>query len=100
MFSFFFFYLWLDEFQQDDVLITPLQLPADMSLLVATDGVEPAPSSLSLTWPTGATTPWAGSLIVGGSILLLGGIVLYILGVRHARRSRGPRRKGLPLPVT
>ena len=92
--------LWLDEFQQDDVLITPLQLPADMSLLVATDGVEPAPSSLSLTWPTGATTPWAGSLIVGGSILLLGGIVLYILGVRHARRSRGPRRKGLPLPVT
>ncbi|MBZ6371812.1 MAG: glycosyl transferase, partial [Microbacterium hominis] len=92
--------LWLDEFQQDDVLITPLQLPADMSLLVATDGVEPAPSSLSLTWPTGATTPWAGPLIVGGSILLLGGIVLYILGVRHARRSRGPRRKGLPLPVT
>ena len=92
--------LWLDEFQQDDVLITPLQLPADMSLLVATDGVEPAPGSLSLTWPTGATTPWAGSLIVGGSILLLGGIVLYILGVRHARRSRGPRRKGLPLPVT
>lgn len=92
--------LWLDEFQQDDVLITPLQLPADMSLLVATDGVAPAPSSLSLTWPTGATTPWAGPLIVGGSILLLGGIVLYILGVRHARRSRGPRRKGLPLPVT
>ena len=36
--------LWLDEFQQDDVLITPLQLPADMSLLVATDGVAPAPS--------------------------------------------------------
>lgn len=92
--------LWLDEFQQDDVLITPLQLPADMSLLVATDGVKPAPSSLTLSWPTGATTPWAGPLIVLGSIFLLVGIIVYVLGVRHARRSRGPRRKGLPMPVT
>ncbi len=92
--------LWLDEFQQDDLLVTPLQLPADMSLLVATDGIKPAPSSMTVTWPTGATTPWAGPLIVGGSILLLIGLVLYVLGVRHARRSRGPRRKGLPMPVT
>ncbi|MCC9055062.1 glycosyl transferase [Microbacterium sp. F2E] len=92
--------LWLDEFQQKDVLITPLQLPADMSLLVATDGVEPAPRSLSLTWPVRSSTPWAGPLIVGGSILLVVGLVLYVLGVRHARRSRGPRRKGVPLPVT
>ncbi len=92
--------LWLDEFQQDDLLVNPLQLPADMSLLVATDGIKPAPSSMTVTWPTGATTPWAGPLIVGGSILLLIGLVLYVLGVRHARRSRGPRRKGLPMPVT
>lgn len=92
--------LWLDEFQQEDVLITPLQLPADMSLLVASDGVEPAPHSLSLTWPVRSSTPWAGPLIVGGSILLVVGLVLYILGVRHARRSRGPRRKGVPLAVT
>jgi len=28
------------------------------------------------------------------------GVFLYILGIRHARRKRGPRRKGLPLPVT
>ncbi|MFT3799278.1 glycosyl transferase [Microbacterium sp.] len=92
--------LWLDEFQQDDVLITPLQLPEDMSLLVATDGVAPAPHNVSVTWPTGATTPWAGPLIVGGCLMLLAGLVLYFLGVRHARRARGPRRKGLPLPAT
>ena len=24
------------------------------------------------------------------------GVLLYVLGIRHARRSRGPRRKGLP----
>lgn len=92
--------LWLDEFSQDDVLIQTLQLPADMSVLVARDGTSPAPATLSVTWPTGVTTPWAGPLIVGGSIMLAVGIVLYVLGVRHARRSRGPRRKGLPMLET
>jgi hypothetical protein len=92
--------LWLDEFQQSDVLIAPLQLPADMSVLVATDGVEPAPTEVTIAWPLGNGTPWAGPLIVGGGIVMAAGIFLYILGIRHARRSRGPRRKGLPLPVT
>jgi hypothetical protein len=91
--------LWLDEFQQDDVLITPLQLPADMSLLVATDGVKPAPSSLTLSWPTGATT-------LGGAAHRAG---QHLPAGRHHRvRPRrapcapiaGPRRKGLPMPVT
>ncbi|WP_292832625.1 glycosyl transferase [Microbacterium sp.] len=92
--------LWLEQFQQDNVLDTRLQLPEDMSVLVASDGTRAAPGDLTLSWPTGATTPWAGPLIVGGSLLLVAGLVLYYLGVRHARRSRGPRRKGLPVPVT
>ncbi|SFS06334.1 hypothetical protein SAMN04487846_2094 [Microbacterium sp. cf046] len=92
--------LWLDEFQQEDLLIAPLQLPAEMSVLVATDGTEPAPTDVSVSWPTVSATPWAGPLIVFGGILMAIGVFLYILGIRHARRSRGPRRKGLPLPVT
>lgn len=92
--------LWIDEFQQEDVLITPLKLPADMSVVVASDGVAAAPTDISITWPTGVTTPWAGPLILGGGIMLAIGIVLYILGVRHARRSRGPRRKGIPMAHT
>ena len=92
--------LWLDEFQQDDVLIAPLQLPADMSVLIAADGTAPAPSSISVSWPIGNATPWAGPLIVGGAILMAVGVFLYVLGIRHVRRSKGPRRKGLPLPVT
>ncbi|TDN92717.1 glycosyl transferase [Microbacterium sp. BK668] len=92
--------LWLDEFQQDDLLVAPLQLPDTMSVLVASDGSAPAPGELSVSWPIQNSTPWAGPLIVGGSILMALGILLYILGIRHVRRSRGPRRKGLPLPVT
>ncbi len=92
--------LWLDEFQQTDILIAPLQVPAEMSVLVATDGVEPAPADVSISWPIGNGTPWAGPLIVAGGILMAIGVFLYILGIRHARRARGPRRKGLPLPMT
>ena len=92
--------LWLDEYQQTSSLSTTLQLPADMSVLVASDGIAPAPSNITVTWPIDNATPWAGPLIAGGAIALLAGIVLYILGIRHVRRSRRPRRKGLPLPVT
>ncbi|MAP63553.1 MAG: glycosyl transferase [Microbacterium sp.] len=92
--------LWLDEYQQTDLLIAPLQLPAEMSVLVAADGTEPAPTDLSVSWPIENSTPWAGPLIVGGAILMAVGLFLYVLGIRHVRRSRGPRRKGLPLPAT
>lgn len=92
--------LWLDEFQQEDLLIAPLQLPEDMSVLVATDGTADAPSDVSVSWSIASATPWAGPLIVTGGILMAIGVFLYILGIRHARRSRGPRRKGLPLAAT
>ncbi|MDR7112081.1 hypothetical protein J2X03_001958 [Microbacterium trichothecenolyticum] len=92
--------LWLDEYQQTDLLIAPLQLPEDMSVLVAADGTAPAPGTVTVSWPLQTSTPWAGPLIVGGGILMAVGVFLYILGIRHARRKRGPRRKGLPLPVT
>ncbi|MFT4136910.1 glycosyl transferase [Microbacterium sp.] len=92
--------LWLDEFQDEDVLVAPLQLPAEMSVLVASDGTLPAPSKLLVSWPTGAATPWAGPLIAGGAVLMAVGIVLYLFALRGARRARGPRRKGLPLAET
>lgn len=92
--------LWLDEFQQSDILIAPLQLPSGMSVLVASDGTAPAPANVSVSWPIPNSTPWAGPLIVAGGIVLAVGVFLYFLGIRHARRSRGPRRKGLPLPAT
>ena len=92
--------LWLDEYQQTDLLIAPLELSEGMSVLVAADGTAPAPAKVTVTWPLQSSTPWAGPLIVGGGILMAVGVFLYILGIRHARRARGPRRKGLPLPVT
>lgn len=92
--------LWLDEFTDEGTLRTQVQLPETMSVLLASDGRAPAPKTMELQWPLDNSTPWAGPLIVAGSILMVVGVFLYLLGIRHARRSRGPRRKGIPQPPT
>jgi hypothetical protein len=92
--------LWLEEYTGEQSLRTRLQLPEDVSLLIASDGKAPAPSEISIVWPISNATPWAGPLVVAGGLMLLLGVILYILGVRHVRRSRGPRRKGPVLPPT
>ncbi|WP_309067975.1 glycosyl transferase [Microbacterium sp.] len=92
--------LWLEEFTGEGSLETRLQLADGVSVLLASDGAEPAPAEISITWPISNATPWAGPLIVLGGLVLLLGVILWILGVRHVRRSRGPRRKGTVLPPT
>ena len=93
--------LWLGEYTDPVAVSATMQIPEGMSLLIASDGTAPAPSTITVTWPVVNRTPWAGPLIVAGSILLVIGIVLYILAIRQSRRSRGPRRKAPPpLPDT
>lgn len=91
--------LWLEESSEKGTVITSMNVPDDMSLIIATNGTDPAPQNITITWPVDNSTPWAGPLIALGLLLLLLGIVLYLLGIRHMRRARGPRRKGnAPLP--
>ncbi|GAB3616848.1 hypothetical protein GCM10027416_14050 [Okibacterium endophyticum] len=87
--------LWLAEQSEERALITTVSLPEDMSVIIASDGVAPAPEDIELSWPLNNSTPWAGPLIALGFLLLVVGIVLYFLGLRHMRRSRGPRRKSI-----
>ncbi|MFF2369570.1 hypothetical protein [Agromyces sp. NPDC058110] len=84
--------LWLDELSGERTVTTTIDVPADIAVLIASDGTNPAPSRLSLTWPLDNATPWAGPLLLGGGVLFLIGIVLVISGFVHHRRSRGPRR--------
>ncbi|MDF2559943.1 MAG: hypothetical protein K0R99_1389 [Microbacterium sp.] len=94
--------LWLDSFEKENTLVADnMQLPEGTSMLVAYDGTEDAPDDIVVSWPLDTSTPLAGPLMVAGGIVLLIGLVLYVLGIRHQRRGRGPRRKGPgPLPAT
>lgn len=93
--------LWLDSFSDQDSLVAKLQLTEGTSVLVAKDGVEPAPGDILVSWALDTRTPLAGPLMVAGGVMLLVGLVLYGLAIRHQRRGRGPRRKGPgPMPET
>ncbi|GAB3599475.1 glycosyl transferase [Microbacterium tumbae] len=93
--------LWLASFSEQDQIITDTQLPEGTSFLVARDGAQDAPEDIVVSWPLDNSTPLAGPLVAAGIAVLAVGIVLYILAIRHQRRGRGPRRKGVgPLPVT
>ena len=93
--------LWLDSFSESDQLITDMQLPEGMSVLIAKDGTADAPDDIVISWPLDNSTPFVGPLISAGAAMLLLGVIMYVLAIRHQRRGRGPRRKGLgPLPPT
>ncbi|MGM7665656.1 glycosyl transferase [Microbacterium sp. A93] len=93
--------LWLDSFSEPDQLITDMQLPEGMSVLIAKDGTADAPEDIVVSWPLDTSTPLVGPLIAVGAAVLLFGLVMYVLAIGHQRRGRGPRRKGPgPLPPT
>ena len=86
--------LWLEEFTGADASITKMNVPDTVSVIIASDGTKPAPNTVGINWPLDSRTPFAGPLIVGGMVFALFGIVMYVLAIRHLRRSRGPRRGG------
>jgi hypothetical protein len=88
--------LWLEETSAERSLSWTVNVPDDISILLASDGTAPAPDRVSISWPVTHLTPWAGPLIIGGGVLLLIGLGLYIWGLVHMRRTRGPRRKAPP----
>ncbi|GAA1832433.1 hypothetical protein [Agromyces salentinus] len=88
--------LWLDEISGERSVTTTIDVPEDIAVLIASDGTNPAPSTVALTWPLDNATPWAGPLLAGGGVLFLVGFALVISGFVHHRRSRGPRRNQGP----
>jgi hypothetical protein len=58
----------------------------DWSLLLATDGTKPAPSSITMTFPNDTSTPWAIPLMVLGGLLILAGAALLVLKPKSGTR--------------
>ncbi len=90
--------LWLEEFTSTDAMYRTVNLPAGYSVIIASDGTQPAPTNIKLSWPIANATPWVGPLLVAGIVFLLAGLVLLVLGLLHMRRSQRPRRKPPALP--
>ncbi|WP_026818038.1 hypothetical protein [Arthrobacter castelli] len=62
--------------------------PGQWAILLATDGTKPAPTTVSVTVPNTAATPWAIPLIVIGALLTVLGLALLFGPTRGNRRGR------------
>ncbi|MCU1477658.1 MAG: hypothetical protein JWQ64_2351 [Subtercola sp.] len=90
--------LWLEEYTADSSMTRTFSLPAGYSLIVADDGTAPAPTTVSISWPLDDSTPLAVPLLLTGAFFLIVGLILLLLGLRHMKKSQGPRRKQPSLP--
>lgn len=90
--------LWIQEFAGEGTLVRKINVPSDVSVIIASDGTEAAPAEISVTWPLDNSTPWSNPLIIGGIAALLAGLVVMIWALVHARRRHGPRRKTPKMP--
>ncbi len=92
--------LWLDDYVKNKTLTLTVNVPDSISMIIASDGVKPAPADIGLSWPIDNSTPWAGPLMVGGAIVLLIGLGFLLWAIHHMRSFRGPRRKMPKVPKT
>ena len=90
--------LWQADYTQSKELGFTINVPEDVSVIIVSDGIKPAPATVSVTWLLDNSTPFAGPLVVAGAIVLLLGLGFLLWAVNHVRRSRGPRRKQPKLP--
>jgi hypothetical protein len=90
--------LWVQEFDGSDELIRKINAPQDISLIIMSNGVDPAPNQLTFSWPLDNTAPLSGPLIIAGIISMLAGLAAFLWALVHARQRRGPRRKQPRLP--
>ncbi|WP_423918055.1 hypothetical protein ACPEEZ_09660 [Frigoribacterium sp. 2-23] len=86
--------LWYEQYSGAGLTFS-LDAPDDVSLIVVSKAgaSASAPTTLRVTWPLSTSTPMAGPLIVGGVVVLLIGVLLYLWAIAHHRRTRGPRRR-------
>ncbi|MDH6422849.1 hypothetical protein [Aurantimicrobium minutum] len=91
--------LWLGEKAGKSTATLATFLDKDMSAIIAADGKTNAPGNVTISWPLPSRIPFATGFIIGGGILALIGLILYLWALRHDRNSQGPRRRGrLPKP--
>jgi hypothetical protein len=83
--------LWVSTENASGELEYTWSAPADgdWSLLLASDGTKPAPSSISMTFPNDTSTPWAVPLMVLGGLLMIASAALLVLKPKGGTPGQG-----------
>jgi hypothetical protein len=85
--------LWITESLGQDSAVLQIPEGSSLAVLVATDGFEPAPTRVRITWPIAQSTVISDTFLAVGFGLLMVAIALNLLALRRMIINRGPRRK-------
>lgn len=85
--------LWFQEYSEDGEVTVSVSVPEDVSILIMSDGVLPAPPNITVSWPLVTETLWTVALIAIGVGAMIAGFVLVFINYILWRRNRGPKRK-------
>ena len=90
--------LWFTEYQESGSVSFSIAAPEDVTVLIMSDGVLPAPQEISISWPVTNEAPWILALIVVGLITMVAGFIAVIAAWVNWRRSKGPKRRKTKRP--
>ena len=85
--------LWISEVSGDSLVQLVVPEGQELSVLVASDGLTPAPDRVKVSWPTENSTTVSDIFLSVGLGLLVIAIFFNILALGKMIRNRGPRRK-------
>ncbi len=85
--------LWRTEVTADTKSQLQVALAEEGAVLVASDGIRPAPTSLEIIWPIAHDLTWSNVALIAGGVLLVAAFIMNFLAYQHLRKSRGPRRR-------
>lgn len=80
--------LWTEVSEGEGELKIDTVVAPGYSMLIASDGENPAPANVAITWPFGGYAPMSGPLIVAGSVMLLVALLLLLWALAARRRQR------------
>jgi hypothetical protein len=86
--------LWIGERVGTSNVSLPMNAGENMSVIIASDGVESAPSEVRLSWPIPSQSPFSTWFIVAGGIGLLVGLLLLMWALTKMKNQNGPKRRG------
>jgi hypothetical protein len=85
--------LWISEFSAESSGQLVVPEGQDLSVLVASDGLTPAPERVRVSWPTENSTTVSDIFLGVGLGFLILAIFFNVLALGKMIRNRGPRRK-------
>jgi hypothetical protein len=85
--------LWISEFSAESSGQLVVPEGQDLSVLVASDGLIPAPERVRVSWPTENSTTVSDIFLGVGLGFLILAIFFNVLALGKMIRNRGPRRK-------